>query len=86
VQVGVGRDVDKYGFDWRKLNRDAPELFKGRKPFSSDMGRTNRLVTGPFDTEAEAKAYVAKLHKAGVDGSYMWISPAGQPVDAVEAK
>jgi hypothetical protein len=86
VQVGVGRDTAKYGFDWRKLNKDAPELFKSRKPYSSDMGRTNRLVTGPFETEAEAKAYVAKLLKAGIGGSYMWVSPAGQAVDAVDGK
>ncbi len=86
VQIGVGRDVDKMPFDWRKLNREEPELFKGRKPFTSEQGRTNRLLTGPFDDEAEAKAYVAKLKKAGQEGAYMWISPEGQAVDPVGGK
>ena len=86
VQVGVGRDVGKMPFDWRKLNREEPELFKGRKPFTSEQGRTNRMLTGPFDDEAEAKAFVAKLKKAGNEGAFMWLSPAGQAVEPVGDK
>lgn len=83
AQVGVGRDTSRFAFDWRRLLRENPELFKGRKGFFSDMGRTNRLITGPFDTEAEAKAYVNRLHKGGLEDAYVWISPAGQAVDPV---
>ena len=86
MQVGVGRDVGKMPFDWRKLNREEPELFKGRKPFTSEQGRTNRMLTGPFDDEAEAKAFVAKLKKAGNEGAFMWLSPAGQAVEPVGDK
>ena len=86
VQVGVGRDTDRIAFDWRKLTRDAPDLFKAHKLFVSEWGRTNRLLIGPFDTEAAAKAYNDKLHKADREGTFVWISPAGQVVDSLDGK
>jgi SPOR domain len=83
VQVGVGRDTDRIAFDWRKLVREEGELFKAQKPSISDWGRTNRLLVGPFETEAAAKAFNEKVHKAGRDDSFVWISPAGQVVDSL---
>jgi tetratricopeptide (TPR) repeat protein len=86
VQVGVGRDTDRIAFDWRKLTRDAPDLFKAHKLFVSEWGRTNRLLVGPFETEAAAKAYNDKLHKADREGTFVWTSPAGQVVDSLDGK
>ena len=86
VQVGVGRDADRIAFDWRKLTRDAPDLFKAHKLYVSEWGRTNRLLIGPFETEAAAKAYNDKLHKADREGSFVWISPTGQVVDSLDGK
>lgn len=83
VQVGVGRDNDRILFDWRKLQRSEAELFKGQKPSISDWGRTNRVLVGPFDTEAAARAFNEKAHKAGHADSFVWISPAGQVVDSL---
>ena len=81
VELGVGRDTDRLAFDWHKLARDEPELFAHRKPFVTGWVRTNRLLTGPFDTEESANAFVEKLKKAGHEGVFLWTSPAGQVVD-----
>jgi hypothetical protein len=81
VQVGVGRVPARIAYDWRRMTREAPKLFAGRKPWTSDWGRTNRVLVGPFDDEDEAKAFVAKAKKAGHDDTFMWLSANGQAVD-----
>lgn len=83
VQVATGKNKKALAFDWRRFLKDEPEAFRGRKGYTSAWGATNRLLTGPFDTEAEAKSFMARLRKAGVDGSFLWISPAGQVVDSL---
>jgi Flp pilus assembly protein TadD len=85
VQVGVGRDKSALGFTWRGLVKDEPELMRSKSPAISDWGRTNRLLTGPFATEAAAGAFLAKLKKAGLD-AFVWTSPAGQVVDELTSR
>lgn len=80
VQVGTGRDTGALGFTWRGLVKDNPALFKGQSPSITDWGRTNRLLAGPFATEAAADAFLAKARKAEID-AFVWTSPAGQVVD-----
>ena len=84
MQLGVGRDTDRIAYDWRRMKREEPELFRGKKPFTAEWVRTNRLLIGPFETEAAAKAFNDKLHKADHEGTHVWISPAGQVVDALD--
>ena len=86
VQVGVGRDKAAIGYDWRKFVKQNPALFKGREPYTSDMGRTNRILAGPFETQKAASDLVTKLKKADVGGAFVWNSPAGQAVDPLAAK
>lgn len=86
VQLATGRDKQALGFDWRKFARDDAEVFKGRKPFTSAFGQSTRLITGPFESQAQATAFVNQLKRAGVNGAYVWTSPAGQVVDALAAK
>lgn len=83
VQLGIGRNKSAISFDWRKLNRTHSDLFKGHKLYVSDMGRTNRMLTGPFGSRKEANDFLAELRKAGFDGPYVWTSPAGQIVDGL---
>ncbi len=85
VQVGTGRDKAALGYTWRGLVKDEPALMRGKSPAISDWGRTNRLLTGPFATEAAADAFLAKLKKAGLD-AFMWTSPAGQVVDELAVR
>jgi len=85
VQVGTGRDTGALGFTWRGLVKDNPVLFRGQSASISDWGRTNRLLAGPFATEAAAAAFLAKARKADLD-AFLWTSPAGQVVDALPSR
>ncbi len=86
VQLATGRDKRALGFDWRKMVRDEAETIRSRKGFTSTWGQSNRLLTGPFESEAAANAFVSQLRRTGVAGSFVWNSPAGQVVDAVPGK
>lgn len=86
VQIGVGRDTDAIAFDWRRYTRQAPELFKKRGAYVSEMGRTNRILVGPFETLKAANQFVIDLRKAGFQGALPWTSPAGQVVDPLPTK
>ena len=82
VQVGVGRSAARLATDWRHMAEDAPRQFRGRSPYTADWGRTHRLVTGPFDDEDAAKAWLAKI-KPDHGDAFVWVSAAGQAVDAL---
>ncbi len=84
VELGVGRDPDRIAFDWRRMVKDDPEIFRGKKPFVSGWARTNRLLVGPFDTDKAATAFTEKLHRAD-PSAFVWTSPAGQVVDPLDA-
>lgn len=86
VQIGVGRDMGAIAYDWRRYVKDNPALFKARQASTSEMGRTNRILIGPFETQKAAAAFVAQAKKADFDGAYVWTSPAGQAVDPLSAK
>ncbi|MEZ0213149.1 MAG: SPOR domain-containing protein, partial [Xanthobacteraceae bacterium] len=86
VQVATGRDKSALGFDWRRMIREDAAVFRGKSAYVSAWGQTNRLLTGPFETQAAANAYIAQLRRADVDGAFLWTSPAGQVVDALSVK
>ena len=83
VQLGVGQDKAAMAYDWRKLTRKFPDLFKGKKAYVSEMGRTNRMLAGPFDSMKDANAFISSLEKSQIDRPYVWTSPAGQVVDTL---
>jgi len=83
VQVATGRDKKALAFDWRRMTRQEAAVFKGRKGYTSAWGQTTRLLTGPFDSAAQANAFIVQLKKAGSPGAFVWTSPAGQDVDAL---
>jgi hypothetical protein len=85
VQVATGRDKAALAFDWRRFTRENAKTFAARKGFVSAWGQTNRLLTGPFESEKAATTFIAQLKKDGVDGAFVWTSPAGQAVDALAA-
>ncbi len=86
IQLATGRDKSALGFDWRRLIREDADVFKGKKGFTSAFGQSNRLLTGPFESQAQANAYLAQLRKAGVTGAFVWTSPAGQVVDTLSVR
>lgn len=85
VQVATGRDKAALGSDWRRLTKNDPDVFKGKKPFVTAWGQSNRLLAGPFGAQKEAAAFLAALKKAGVAGGFVWSSAAGQAVDALSS-
>lgn len=85
VQIATGRDKAALGFDWRRLIKNDPAVFKGKKPFVTAWGQSNRLLAGPFGTQREASAFLAALKQAGVGGGFVWSSAAGQTVDALSS-
>jgi len=85
VQVATGRDRNALGFDWRRMIRANAALFRGKKPYLSAWGQSTRLLTGPFESEAAAEAFINQLRRADIN-SFVWTSPAGQVVDAISPK
>lgn len=85
VQIGVGRDKGALGFDWRKLGKADADLLKGRKAWTTPWGQTNRLLVGPFESQAAAQAFLKDMRKKAAD-AFLWTSPAGQAVDALGGK
>ncbi len=86
VQIGVGRNTDAIAFDWRRDLKQSPALLKGRQPYVSEMGRTNRVLIGPFETQKAANAFMADARKQGFSDALPWTSPAGQVVDPLSVK
>ncbi|WP_353231016.1 SPOR domain-containing protein [Novosphingobium sp.] len=74
-------DRDKIPGEWRNLVRKARTL-KGHKPYLTPWRSNFRLLTGPFDSDADAQDFIAELRKDGVAG-FEWTSPAGQAVDTM---
>ena len=85
IQLGVGRDKRALGFDWRKLGKTQADLFKARKPWTTPWGQTNRLLVGPFETQAAAQVFLKEARKKDGD-AFVWTSPAGQAVEPLAGK
>jgi len=83
VQVGVGRDKSAIAYDWKRNVKQSPTAFKGRQANVSEMGRTNRILVGPFESQKAANAYLAQVKKADIGNAFVWTSPAGQVVDTL---
>jgi len=83
VQVATGRDKNALNFDWKRMAKDAAVLFKGQRPHITTWGQSNRLLAGPFASQKEANTFLAGLKKEGINGGFIWTSPAGQVVDVL---
>jgi len=83
VEVLTGADRDKMPAEWRKLVAKS-HLLKKHKPYITPWRSNYRLLTGPFDSDADAQDFIAQLRKEGVAG-FEWTSPAGQAVDSLPA-
>ena len=86
VQLATGRDKAALGYDWRRMSREAETVLRGKRALISSWGQTNRLLTGPFESEAAANSFVSQLRRSNIDGAFVWTSPAGQVVDALPGR
>lgn len=76
VQLATGRDVDALAFDWRRFRRAAPDALDGLEPHVTPWGQANRLLAGPLDSRADARALINALAAKGVE-TFSYTSPEG---------
>ena len=67
MQLGIGRNLSAFPFDWRKRVRAADGLLDDMEPYRGPARGTNRLLTGPFESAEKAQEMVSILKAAGVD-------------------
>ncbi|MEH3048622.1 SPOR domain-containing protein [Sphingomonas adhaesiva] len=84
VQVAGGANEGDLGKAWKSVQGKTPAL-AGRRAYATPLRATNRVVTGPFKTEAEARAFVNTLAKQGVS-AFTFTSTAGQKMTRLDAK
>jgi hypothetical protein len=84
VQVAGGANKGSLPKEWSAATAKAADL-KGKGPWTAKNRATNRLLAGPYKSEDDAQAAVAKLRKAGI-GAFQWHSDEGEPVDKLGAK
>ena len=84
VQVLTGGSRDLLPAEWRRLVREAPEAFRGKKCYVTPWRANFRLLTGPFESETAAQAFLNQLQRANIS-AFLWTSAAGQAVDALPA-
>lgn len=85
VQVAGGANAGDLDRAWRKLVDKSPAEFRGKQAWTTPLRFTNRLLTGPFKTSAEAQAFVNLLAKKGVS-AFAWTSEAGQKIEKLSVK
>ncbi|HEV2078836.1 MAG TPA: SPOR domain-containing protein [Allosphingosinicella sp.] len=85
VQLAVAQDKSAFPGEFKRLKGKAPELLSGKSAWTAPMGRTNRLLVGPFKTEKEAGDFVNQLSKEQIS-SFRWESDEGQKVEKLPAK
>jgi tetratricopeptide (TPR) repeat protein len=84
VQVAGGANEDALPKEWTRVTAKASEL-KAKGPWTAKNRATNRLLAGPFKSDDEAQALVAKLRKAGI-GAFQWHSDEGETVSKIGGK
>lgn len=85
VQVAGGANESDLPKAWAATKAKAPELFAGHQGYKTPLRATHRVLTGPFKTDDEARAFVNKLAKKGVS-AFPVSSEAGQTVTRLDAK
>jgi len=85
VQVATGKDRSALGFDWRRIVREGGAAMQGKDGFLVRWGQTNRLVTGPFDSQRDALEFVNTLKGAGLS-TFAFTSDEGEAVDPLSRR
>jgi Flp pilus assembly protein TadD len=85
VQVATGANEAGLPTTWKRIRDKSPQLFKGMSAASVPFKSTNRLLVGPVKSQAEARALVNALQKAGMAGT-TYSSEAGQEIARIASK
>jgi hypothetical protein len=84
VQVANG-DRSAFAFQLGRLRQTAPDLLRTRTAYWARNGGSARLLVGPFDTAAEARAFVNQLSRQHIS-AFPWTSDAGEEVARLPAR
>jgi Flp pilus assembly protein TadD len=85
VQIATGSNRSGLSTTVKKLRDQAPDALKGLSAASVPYKATNRILVGPFKSQAEARSTVNKLAKQGVSAT-TFTSDAGQDVAKLSSK
>ncbi|GAA0668499.1 tetratricopeptide (TPR) repeat protein [Sphingomonas insulae] len=85
VQVAGGAYAGDLPKAYAAVKAKAPAVFGSRGGWSTPLRATNRVLTGPFKTDAEARTFVNQLAKQGVS-AFTFSSDAGQVITKLPAK
>ena len=85
VQVAGGANEAGLASAWKIMKTKAPGVLGGRQAYTTPLRATNRVLTGPFKTDAEARAYVNQLAKKGVN-AFTFTSDKGQKITRLDEK
>ncbi|MEG3088229.1 SPOR domain-containing protein [Sphingomonas sp. PB4P5] len=85
VQVSGGANEGDLPKEWARLRTKAPLAFKGKAGWTTPLRATNRVLAGPFKTDAEARSFVNALSKEGLS-AFTFTSEAGQKVSKLAGK
>jgi len=84
IQVAGGATEGDLKKAWASTQAKS-KLLAGRAGYSTPLRVTNRVVTGPFKTQAEAQAMGNKLSKQGVS-AFTFTSETGQKMTKLDGK
>lgn len=79
LQLGVGRNTAAFAFDWKRLSRQAGSALDGKGPWAVRYGASNRMLAGPYATEAALQAALKAL-KAKDIAALPFVSEVGEKV------
>lgn len=80
VQVAGGASERDLARAWADARSKAPAAFRGRQAWTVPVRATNRVLAGPFETQAQAQVFLNQIVHAGRSG-FIWNSQAGQEID-----
>ncbi len=66
-----------------RLRGLAPDQLGRRAAYTTPLRFTNRLLVGPFDSNAEAQEFINQLARRNV-AAFAWTSPAGQEIEPLQ--
>ncbi|MGU3390282.1 SPOR domain-containing protein [Sphingomonas sp. M1A8_2b] len=85
VQVSTGATEGDLPKAWKKAKSKAPTVFGSRGGWTAPWKATNRVLAGPFKTDAEARTFVNQLAKEGVS-TFTFTSDAGEVITKLPSK
>ncbi len=85
VQVSTGATEGDLPKAWKKAKAKAPTVFGARGGWTAPWKATNRVLAGPFKTDAEARTFVNQLAKEGVS-TFTFTSDPGEIITKLPTK